>query len=229
MKICGLQKLTLLDFPGRLACTVFLGGCNFKCPYCYNTSLIDASRAKTLINEEDFLSFLDSRKGKLQGVAITGGEPLLNPDIRNFILKIKERGFLVKLDTNGSFPERLEALIDEGLVDYVAMDIKNVYGKYSITVGANVNLEKIKQSINILLSNKVDYEFRTTVIKEFHDIEDFNVIGKMIKGAKNYFIQNFQDKDSVFGHFNPLTYEELKQCLEVVKQYIPNAKLRGID
>ena len=229
MKICGLQKLTLLDFPGRLACTVFLGGCNFKCPYCYNTSLIDASRAKTLINEEDFLSFLDSRKGKLQGVATTGGEPLLNPDIRNFILKIKERGFLVKLDTNGSFPERLEALIDEGLVDYVAMDIKNVYGKYSITVGANVNLEKIKQSINILLSNKVDYEFRTTVIKEFHDIEDFNVIGKMIKGAKNYFIQNFQDKDSVFGHFNPLTYEELKQCLEVVKQYIPNAKLRGID
>ena len=229
MKICGLQKLTLLDFPGRLACTVFLGGCNFKCPYCYNTSLIDASRAKTLINEEDFLSFLDSRKGKLQGVAITGGEPLLNPDIRNFILKIRERGFLVKLDTNGSFPERLEALIDEGLVDYVAMDIKNVYGKYSITVGANVNLEKIKQSIDILLSNKVDYEFRTTVIKEFHDIEDFNVIGKMIKGAKNYFIQNFQDKDSVFGHFNPLTYEELEQCLEVVKQYIPNAKLRGID
>lgn len=229
MKICGLQKLTLLDFPGRLACTVFLGGCNFKCPYCYNTSLIDASRAKTLINEEDFLSFLDSRKGKLQGVAITGGEPLLNPDIRNFILKIRERGFLVKLDTNGSFPERLEALIDEGLVDYVAMDIKNVYGKYSITVGANVNLEKIKQSIDILLSNKVDYEFRTTVIKEFHDIEDFNVIGKMIKGTKNYFIQNFQDKDSVFGHFNPLTHEELEQCLEVVKQYIPNAKLRGID
>ena len=229
MKICGLQKLTLLDFPGRLACTVFLGGCNFKCPYCYNTSLIDASRAKTLINEEDFLSFLDSRKGKLQGVAITGGEPLLNPDIRNFIIKIRERGFLVKLDTNGSFPERLEALIDEGLVDYVAMDIKNVYGKYSITVGANVNLEKIKQSIDILLSNKVDYEFRTTVIKEFHDIEDFNVIGKMIKGTKNYFIQNFQDKDSVFGHFNPLTHEELEQCLEVVKQYIPNAKLRGID
>lgn len=229
MKICGLQKLTLLDFPGRLACTVFLGGCNFKCPYCYNTSLIDASRAKTLINEEDFLSFLDSRKGKLQGVAITGGEPLLNPDIRNIILKIRERGFLVKLDTNGSFPERLEALIDEGLVDYVAMDIKNVYGKYSITVGANVNLEKIKQSIDILLSNKVDYEFRTTVIKEFHDIEDFNVIGKMIKGTKNYFIQNFQDKDSVFGHFNPLTHEELEQCLEVVKQYIPNAKLRGID
>lgn len=229
MKICGLQKLTLLDYPGSIACTVFLGGCNFKCPYCYNSSLITANDVEPLMSEDDLLSFLDSRKGKLKGVAITGGEPLINKDIKQLIIKIKEKGFKVKLDTNGSFPEVLKELIDEKLVDYVAMDIKNTYEKYEFTTGVHVNIEKIKKSVAILLENKVDYEFRTTVIKEFHQVEDFKNIGTIIKGAKNYFIQCFQDKESVQGSFNPLTKQELLECLNNVKPFVANASLRGID
>ena len=229
MKICGLQKLTLLDYPGNIACTVFLGGCNFKCPYCYNSSLINLNDCKVFMSEDELLSFLDLRKGKLKGVAITGGEPLINPDIKDLIIKIRNKGYQVKLDTNGSFPDRLKELIDNKLLDYVAMDIKNSYDKYNFTTGVHADINKIKQSIELLLSNKVDYEFRTTVIQEFHEVEDFKVIGQMIKGAKNYFIQSFQDKDSVCGSFNPMSKEQLLLCLENVKEYVPNAKIRGID
>lgn len=229
MKICGLQKLTLLDYPGNIACTVFLGGCNFKCPYCYNSSLINLNDCKVFMSEDELLSFLDLRKGKLKGVAITGGEPLINPDIKDLIIKIRNKGYQVKLDTNGSFPDRLKELIDNKLLDYVAMDIKNSYDKYNFTTGVHADIIKIKQSIELLLSNKVDYEFRTTVIQEFHEVEDFKVIGQMIKGAKNYFIQSFQDKDSVCGSFNPMSKEQLLLCLENVKEYVPNAKIRGID
>lgn len=229
MKICGLQKLTLLDYPGHLACTVFLGGCNFKCPYCYNTPLISLNECKEYISEDELLAFLDTRKGILKGVAITGGEPLINKDIKSLILKIREKGFKVKLDTNGSYPEALENLIEEGLVDYVAMDVKNTYEKYDFTIGAHVKIENIKRSINILLQNKVDYEFRTTIIKEFHEIEDFEEIGKMLNGARQYFLQSFQDKDSVHGHFNPMTKEELEECRKRAQRYVPNTTIRGID
>ena len=229
MKICGLQKLTLLDYPGHLACTVFLGGCNFKCPFCYNTPLIPLNECREYISESELLSFLDKRKGILQGVAITGGEPLINKDIKDLIIKIRELGFKVKLDTNGSFPDVLKNLIEEGLVDYVAMDVKNTYEKYDLTAGVHVNAQNIKRSINILLQGKVDYEFRTTVIKEFHEIDDFDEIGKMIKGAKNYFLQSFQDKESVHGHFSPLTKEELEMCCKKAQKYVPNTNIRGID
>ncbi|MBQ9265608.1 MAG: anaerobic ribonucleoside-triphosphate reductase activating protein [Bacilli bacterium] len=229
MKICGLQKLTLLDYPGNLACTVFLGGCNFKCSYCYNTSLINPPSDIRTISVEELMRFLDTRKGILNGVAITGGEPLINKDIKDLILKIREKGFKVKLDTNGSFPDVLENLIEEGLVDYVAMDVKNTYEKYSFTAGAKVNIENISRSINILLQGKVDYEFRTTVIKEFHAIDDFEEIGKMIKGAKHYFLQSFQDKDSVHGHFNAMSKEDLEACLKKAQLYVPVAKIRGVD
>ena len=229
MKICGLQKLTLLDYPGHLACTVFLGGCNFNCPYCYNTSLIKLDKAQEVYSEEELLSFLDSRKGKLSGVAITGGEPLINKDIKDLILKIREKGFKVKLDTNGSFPDVLENLIDEGLVDYVAMDVKNTYEKYGFTIGANVNTEKIKRSIEILLQNKVDYEFRTTIIKEFHEIDDFEEIGKMICGAKHYFLQSFLDKDNVRGDFHAMSRDELEECLKKARIHVPTTEIRGVD
>lgn len=228
MNIEGIQKLTLLDFPGHVACTVFLKGCNFCCPFCYNSSLINE---RTLNNtlEDDFYSFLKSRQGILDGVAITGGEPLLQKGIKDFITKIRALGYKVKLDTNGSFPDVLQELIEEKLVDYVAMDIKNSWNKYDLTSGAHY-LKEIEKSISILLSNKVDYEFRTTVVKQLHSKEDFEIIGQMIQGAKNYFIQRFQENESVIDKkLSAPDKEELIEYLTIVKKYVPNAMLRGID
>ena len=229
MTISGLQKLTLLDYPGHIACTVFLGGCNFSCPYCYNSSLI-CYKGNPIISQEEFFAFLEKRKGKLDGVAITGGEPLLNNDIKDFIKRIKGMGFLVKIDTNGSYPEVLQSLIDENLVDYVAMDIKNSLHKYNLTTNSNVDISKIKKSVDILLAGKIDYEFRTTIVKEYHDIEDFRLIGEMIKGAKNYFLQSFQNKDSVLSkELHSMSKTELQECLNEVQQFVINASLRGIE
>ena len=228
MNISGLQKITLLDYPEHVACTVFLGGCNFRCPFCYNSSLLSVNESSAIITEEEFFTFLKSRIGKLDGVAITGGEPLLQKNLKSFIAKIKDLGFKVKLDTNGSFPENLKTLIDENLIDYVAMDIKNCFEKYHLTTNSNVNLDSIKKSIQILLSNKIDYEFRTTIVKEFHDLADFDKIGKIIKGAKRYFIQSYQDKDSVLEHLHSMSKEELLEGLKIVQQYVPNAKIRGV-
>lgn len=229
MTISGLQKMTLLDYPGHIACTVFLGGCNFSCPYCYNSSLI-CYKSNPIISQEEFFVFLEKRKGKLDGVAITGGEPLLNNDIKDFIKRIKGMGFLVKIDTNGSCPEVLQSLIDENLVDYVAMDIKNSLHKYNLTTNSNVDISKIKKSVDILLADKIDYEFRTTVVKEYHDIEDFKLIGEMIKGAKKYFLQSFQNKDSVLSkELHSMSKNELQECLKEVQQFVINASLRGIE
>ena len=229
MNIVGLQKLTLLDYPGHVACTVFLQGCNFKCPFCYNSSLIK-SDSDNFISLDEFFTFINSRKKVLDGVAITGGEPLLNLEIKEFIKQIKELNLLVKLDTNGSNPSLLKELLDANLVDYVAMDIKNSYDKYPTTCGVNVNLEDIKESISILMNSSIDYEFRTTVVKEYHDIEDFKLIGEMIKGAKNYFLQSFQNKDSVLSkELHSMSKNELQECLKEVQQFVINASLRGIE
>ena len=228
MNIIGLQKMTLLDYPGHVACTVFLQGCNFNCPFCYNSSLIKSSD-DNFMSLDDLLNFLEKRKKVLDGVAITGGEPLLNPDIKELIKAIKEKGFKVKLDTNGSYPTLLKQLIDEKLVDYVAMDIKNTYEKYPLTTNSNVNVNDIKQSVSILLNSSIDYEFRTTVVKEFHNIEDFKIIGENIKGAKNYYLQSYQEKDSVLNKtLHPLSKDELQNCLKVVKNYVLNSSIRGI-
>ena len=228
MNIGGIQKLTLLDYPGHVACTVFLKGCNFCCPFCYNTSLIDGE-ALSPVFEDDFFKFLKTRKNILDGVAITGGEPLLQKGIKEFISKIRALGYKVKLDTNGSYPEVLQSLINEGLVDYVAMDIKNSWNKYNVTSGFN-QLENVKESISILLEGKIDYEFRTTVVKELHDQEDFEIIGQMIQGADNYFIQCFRPNENVIDkNLNAPDKNELIEYLTIVKKYIPNAKLRGID
>ena len=228
MKIKGLQKTTLLDFPEKLACTVFTGGCNFRCPFCHNASLVLRAGEAQEISEADFFNYLSKRKGMLDGVCITGGEPTLCPDLEDFIKKIKELGLLVKLDTNGTFPEKIESLLDKGLVDYIAMDIKNSPDKYPLTVGADVDMNKINRSIDILLSEKVDYEFRTTVVRELHSYEDFHAISEWIKGAKRYFLQTFEDSGDLIGSgFSAYSREETEAVLKAILPNVPNAQIRS--
>ena len=228
MNISGLQKLTLLDFPGRLAATVFLGGCNFRCPFCHNATLVLNPAECERIDEEEFLSFLALRKGKLSGVCITGGEPTLYPTLKDFIKKIKEMSFAVKLDTNGTNPDLLCELITEGLVDYVAMDIKNSREKYPLSVGVDIDIEKIERSVKTLLLGKVDYEFRTTVVRELHDTCDFLAISEWIKGAKRYFLQTFEDSGDLIGSgFSAYSREETEGILRAILPNVPNAQIRS--
>ncbi len=227
MKINGLLKLTLLDFPGKTACTVFFGGCNFRCPFCHNAGLVRGEGEN--ISEEEFFKFLRKREGILDGVAITGGEPLLQKDIVEFIRKIKEMDYQVKLDTNGSFPEKLKALVKEGLIDYVAMDIKSSPEGYSRAAGCKIDMEKIKESVDFLLSGAVDYEFRTTVAKGAVLPEDMEGIGELIGGAKRYFLQGFVDSGDILGEgCGPYEKEEMEEMLKTVKKYVPTAELRGM-
>ena len=232
MNIKGLQKTTLLDFPEKVACTVFTGGCNFRCPFCHNASLVLGTANVTSISEEDFFSYLNKRRGVLDGVCITGGEPLLNSDIADFIKKIRSLGLLVKLDTNGSFPERLEALLDEGLLDYVAMDIKNSKSKYALTSGLESHTEqidKIEKSIDIIINKAPDYEFRTTVVRELHDIDDIIEIANRIKNAKKYFLQSYVDSgDIISDGFSAYSETEMLKILENAKKILPITALRGI-
>lgn len=231
MIIKGLQKLTLLDYPEKCACTVFLFGCNLRCPFCHNASLVVKRQGDDgEITQKEFFEFLDERKGLLDGVTVTGGEPLLQPDVEDFIKNIKSRGFLVKLDTNGTNPEKLLSLIDKKLVDYVAMDIKNSYEKYPLTVGVDgFDTEKIKRSVEILLQNKVDYEFRTTVMKELFDESDFVKIAEQIKGAKKYFIQAFTDSGDVLcGAFTQPEKSLLDSYANIVCKTVEKVEIRGI-
>lgn len=230
MKLHGLQKMTLLDFPGRVACTVFLGGCDFRCPFCHNFELIDGT-AKPIMDDEELIKFLESRKGLIEGVAITGGEPCLHKDLPEFIRKIRATGYPVKLDTNGYHPEMLKAIIDEGLVEYVAMDIKNCEEKYALTCGMeSLELDKIKQSISILMNSDTDYEFRTTVIDELHSEGDFEKIGQLIKGAKRYFLQRFTDRESVpYGNLSAPSFDKMYKYADIAKKYVENTALRGVE
>lgn len=230
MRIQGLQKLTLLDFPERTACTVFTAGCNFRCPFCHNASLVVDIPKEADITEDEFFAFLAKRQGILDGVCISGGEPLLQSDIENFMRRIKEMGFAIKLDTNGSFPDKLKTLVEKGLVDYVAMDIKNSLETYAITSGVDaIELTKIEESVSYLKAGHVPYEFRTTVTKNFHSKEEFEKIGQWLQGTKKYFLQNFVDSgDLINGKMQGCSEEEMKQFLEVVQKYMPEAKLRGM-
>ena len=230
MRIQGLQKLTLLDFPEKMACTVFTAGCNFRCPFCHNASLVTHIPAEADIDEEKFFTFLKKRKGILDGVCVTGGEPLLQADIEAFIGRIKDLGYLVKLDTNGSFPDKLKDLVGKGLVDYVAMDIKNSIADYGKTIGLDGRYdEAIKESVSYLLEGHVDYEFRTTVTKNFHTEADFEEIGKWIQGAKRYYLQSFVDSgDLIEANIEGVSKEEMEKFLKKVKLYIPSAELRGV-
>ena len=230
MKIHGLQKMTLLDFPGHVACTVFLGACDFRCPYCHNYELVDGS-APPVLDDTELFRFLEKRRGLLDGVAITGGEPCLHRDLPVLMRRIRDMGFSVKLDTNGAHPALLSTILDEGLADYVAMDIKNSPEKYAVTVGlSSIDLTPIRESAGLLMRGQVDYEFRTTVVDEFHAGQDFEAIGAWIRGARQYFLQAFTDRDSVpFGNLHAPSKEAMGRYLEIARKYVPNSFLRGVD
>ena len=231
MKLYGLQKMTLLDFPGHVACTVFTGGCNLRCPFCHNALLVTQLDDSSIMYDDEFFAFLQKRKGLLDGVCITGGEPLMQPDIEAFITKIKEFGFKIKLDTNGCFLEKLKALIEKELVDFVAVDIKNCKEKYAKTVGLqNFDVLKIEQTVEYLLSqSKVDFEFRTTVCAPLHEVDDIKKIAEWIKGAKHYYLQNFVDSGNLIGkNIASLDKDTLNQMLKVAQEFIPYAQIRGI-
>ena len=228
MFINGIQKMTLLDYPGKCACTVFLAGCNLRCPYCHNASLVTGQPPEAM-TEEEFFSFLARRKGLLDGVCITGGEPTLRKDLPDFIRKIKQMGYLVKLDTNGSNPELLRRLIEEKLVDRVAMDIKNSPELYTPTCGGREILDHVRASVSILMEARVDYELRTTCCKPFHTLEAMESIGKWLSGAKEYYLQAFVDSGDLVGTgVSGFTKEEMEALRQAVLPYIPSTRIRGI-
>ncbi len=225
MHIAGLQKTTLLDFPGKVACTVFLAGCNFRCPFCQNAEILGGCPEE--VPEEEFFSFLEKRKGLLDGVCVSGGEPLCG-DVAPFLARIKALGYAVKLDTNGSFPERLKALAAEGLIDAVAMDIKSSPDRYAVLTGVPCDMKKIRESAEFLLGGALPYEFRTTCVAPLHRPEDFVRIGKWLAGAKAYFLQNFRPGEHVPAEgLSPFSPAELAAFKQLLLPYIPNAKIRG--
>ncbi len=233
MLISGLQKMTLLDYPGLVACTVFTGGCNFRCPFCHNALLV---LPEELNAENDgvapVLAFLKKRQGLLDGVAVTGGEPLLHADLADFLREVKALGYRVKLDTNGSFPDRLRAVVEEGLVDRVAMDVKNSPELYAKTVGLPlVDIAAIERSKDWLLEGHVEYEFRTTVVRGLHTYESLAGAARWIAGAKEYYLQQFKDSGHLIDGSGLGAYSdaEMRDLLETVKPIIPTAQLRGVD
>ena len=229
MLFAGLQKLTLLDYPGHVTCTLFTQGCNLRCPYCHNASLLDACRApENPILAEDVLAFLYKRRGTLDGVCITGGEPLMHDEIREFIQHVRAMGFLVKLDTNGCYPDKLRHLIDDGLIDMVAMDIKNCPAHYGRTVGVpSLDVTPVRESVALLKENKIVYEFRTTVADELHTIDDMAAIGEWIQGNAPYYLQPYRESDSVLhkGLHAP-SKEKLSSFIEVLSPFV-SAFVRG--
>ncbi len=230
MNISGIQKLTLLDFPGKLACTVFTSGCNFRCPFCHNASLVLPGMSDH-IDEQEVFSFLKKREGILEGVCITGGEPCLQPDLETFIKKVRDIGFAVKLDTNGSFPEKLSSLLEKGLLDYVAMDIKTSKERYSEVCGVQNEklLENVQKSVEILKSSSVPHEFRTTTARELQTKEDFEKIGRWLSGEKRYFIQQYEASGELVGdEMTPYEKEELTEFAKVMKNFVENVEIRGI-
>ena len=230
MHIAGVQKLTLLDFPGHIACTVFLSGCNLRCPFCHNASLVlPRPDAPAGMDAEELLAFLQKRRGRLQGVCITGGEPTLYPDLPELLRQIHLLGYAVKLDTNGTNPDMLRAVLAEGLADYVAMDIKNSPTRYPETCGGGDVLDKVKESAALLMQSGIDYEFRTTLAHPLHTREDLTAIGQWLTGAKRYFLQQFVDSGDLIGSgLTPLTDEEMESMRQAVLPYIKETTLRGI-
>ena len=227
MNIQGFQKLTLLDYPGHTACTVFTGGCNLRCPFCHNADLVRTPIAGPNLTDE-VLTYLARRQGILDGVCITGGEPLLQPDLVDFLRQVKELGYAVKLDTNGALPDRLAALLGTGLVDYVAMDVKSSPAGYAAAAGVDTDWTVFDRSIRILQDSGVPHEFRTTAVGGLHTPEDFAAIGEWLSGTSAYYIQRFVDSGRLLGEgFTPFSIEEMEHLLTVVRKTIPTAQLRG--
>ena len=225
----GLQKLTLLDYAGLIACTVFCSGCNFRCPFCHNSLLVNSDKNSLDYSMEDIIEFLEKRCKQLDGICISGGEPLLHDETFELAEAAKSLGYKVKLDTNGSFPEKLKQIVESKLIDYVAADIKNSPGKYFETCGSQ-QFEKVEQSVKFLFEGKVDYEFRTTVTGNLHEVSDFIEIGRFITGAKRYYLQKFINSGSILSN-NPQDFEisdiKLAECLQTVRKFIPHAEIRG--
>jgi len=230
MRINGFQKMTLLDYPGKLACTVFTSGCNMRCPFCHNAFLVTQIDLSEEFEQEDILSYIRKRRGVLDGVCVTGGEPLLHRDAVDFLMRLKETGISVKLDTNGTFPERLRQAVEQRAVDYVAMDIKNSKGKYPETVGVpGFDISQVEESVAYLLSGAVDFEFRTTVVKQFHLLEDINDIAAWIKGAPRYFLQCFKDSGNLIGEgMEGVDEAQMKAFRDTARRYVPETEIRGL-
>ena len=229
MTINGMQKLTLLDYPGNVACLIFTQGCNFRCPFCHNSGLLDMNNNCEKIDEKEVFKYLEKRKGLLDGVCISGGEPLLRKDIEYFIRKVKDLGYKVKLDTNGSSPKKLKQLIEEGLIDYVAMDIKNDFLNYDKTAGMCTNIDNIKKSIEIIENSNIEYEFRTTIVKQFHDVGKLEKIIQYIGPNARYYIQNYQDCSSVLQRgLDGFDEEELLNIKNTLGVKYPNLVVRGV-
>ena len=230
MDFAGMQSLTLLDFPGKVACILFVRGCNLRCPFCHNASLVRPG-AENAILDADVLSFLKKRQGLLDGVVISGGEPLMYPELLPFLHKVRALGYAIKVDTNGTNPALLKKLVEENLADYVAMDLKNSPAFYSATCGLpKAPIGAIDQSREYLMTGAVDYEFRTTVVKGLHTKESIAELSCRIAGAKRYFLQGFKDSGDLLSpeNLSAFSAEEMAEFLETAKIHIPNAMLRGI-
>ena len=227
--IAGLQKLTLLDYPGKVACTVFLGGCNLRCPFCHNASLVLPRGEAPLLREEEFFEFLGKRQGILDGVCVTGGEPLLYPSVGDFLARIRAMGYLVKLDTNGTLPERLEPLLAGHSVDYVAMDIKNSLAGYEAAVGVCVDTDKILRSIELIRSSGIDHEFRTTVVKGIHTEEDVMEMARIV-GDSAYYLQGFMDSGDLIdgAALSAFSKEEMLALRDKAREFAPKCEVRGV-
>ena len=231
MKIYGLNKTTLLDYPGRVAATIFLGGCNFRCPFCQNSSLVLNPSSQPELSVTEVLSFLKKRQGILEGVCVTGGEPTLSPDLPEFLAEIRALGYPVKLDTNGTRPDLLKELAGEGLIQMAAVDIKACPANYPSLCGLlHPDLDAIKETVDFLINGTLDYEFRTTVVKELHSEQDFVAIGKWLSGAKAYYLQAYRDSEEVLQPgFSSFSYKELEHFRQILMRIIPLVELRGID
>lgn len=229
MRICGLQKLSMVDYPGKIAATVFTGGCNLRCPFCHNAPLVTRVEEAPRLTPEEVLDFLRSRRGLLDGVVLSGGEPLLQKDAAEFLAEVKKLGFPVKLDTNGCCPHALASVLEQGLADYVAMDIKNAPEKYAETVGIpGFDLATVEESIRLLRESGVEYEFRTTVVREFHTAEDIAAIGRWLRGAPRYFVQNFEDSgDIIRAGLHGFSEEEMEVLAAAARPYFAYVGVRG--
>ena len=229
MNICGYQKTTLLDYPGLLAATIFTGGCNFRCPFCHNSDLL--LNPATPIPEEEIFAFLKKRKNVLSGVCITGGEPTLQTDLSDFIEKVRSLNYKIKLDTNGYRPEIIQSLLNKKLLNYIAMDIKAGYSNYFKICGTdNFSMDTIKKSISIIENSGIDYEFRTTIVKELHSEQDIQEIAEIISDKSSYYIQSFKDSGNILTPgLSSCDTDTLNHYLSIIKQKIPNSFLRGIE
>ena len=230
MIINGFEKLSLVDYPGYTAATVFTGACNMRCPFCHNAILVIDAKHQPIVEEQYVLDYLNKRKGIIDGLCITGGEPTLQKDLDKFIIKCRETGVKIKLDSNGTNPEILKSLIDQNLLDYVAMDIKNCKEKYSITANASIDLTKIQESIDILEASNVDHEFRTTLVKEFHTIDDIEKIAQWLDGTKKYYLQKFEDKGGcIQDGLHEVPLDIAHKMRDIAKEFIKHVELRSYE